>query len=72
MSKGESLKASSLPRNQENELDTTTILRAMVDSGTHLTLEIEFNALPAIALIDSGAIGIFMHPQFARECQAIV
>ena len=47
-------------------------LRATLDLGAHLTLKAKINGMAALALVDSGAIGIFLHPQFAQECGAMV
>lgn len=45
-------------------------LRATMEQGSHVTLEAQLNSRRATALVDSGATGIFMHPQFAQNCQA--
>lgn len=45
-------------------------LRATIEQGSHVTLEAQLNSRGATALVDSGATGIFMHPQFAQDCQA--
>ena len=41
------------------------------DPGAHLTLHAIINSCKAFILIDSGAIGIFMHPKFVETCKAI-
>ena len=43
-------------------------LRATVDPEAHLTLEalLDRNPSPTSVLVDSGATGVFMHPDFAR------
>ena len=47
-------------------------LHATLDPGAHLTLKAKINGLAALALVDSSAIGIFLHPQFVQECGAVV
>lgn len=47
-------------------------LRATLDPGAHLTLDVEVNGVATLALVDSGATGIFIHPHFAQKCNAIV
>ena len=43
-----------------------------MDPGTHLTVVGRMNALIAEPLVDSGATGVFMHPDFAHKCKAII
>ena len=47
-------------------------LRATLDPRAHLPLEAEVNGMAALALVDSSATRIFIHPQFAQECGAVV
>ena len=47
-------------------------LRATLDPRAHLTLKAKINGVAALALVDSGAIGIFLHSQFTQECGAVV
>lgn len=47
-------------------------LRATSDPTMHLTLDAKINGRSATVLVDSGATGTFMHPTFAKECQAII
>lgn len=47
-------------------------LRATVDAEAHLTLEAEVNSVAAVMLVDSGATGVFIHPNFAQLCNAKV
>ena len=70
MPKMESLEISPLLEDHEAGLDTT-FLRATGEPGMHLTLNAKFDALMATALINLGTMGIFIHPKFAKECNAI-
>ena len=45
---------------------------AIVDPDAHLTSDAQINSLKALTLIDSGAIGVFMHSTFAKQCKAVV
>lgn len=45
-------------------------LRAMIDPESHLILDCTINLVKAHSLIDSGATGIFVNPQFVKECHA--
>lgn len=45
-------------------------LRAMIDPESHLILDCTINSVKAHSLIDSGATGIFVNPQFIKECHA--
>lgn len=47
-------------------------LRATVDLESHLIVLGRINALPGEPLVDSGATRVFMHPDFACKCQAII
>ena len=47
-------------------------LRATIDSDAHLILDAQVNSLKALTLVNSGAIGVFMHPTFAKQCKAVV
>lgn len=40
-------------------------LRTTIDPKAHLMLKAQINSLAIVTLIDSGAIGVFMHPNFA-------
>lgn len=47
-------------------------LRATIDPEAHLTLDARINSVPVVTLLDSEATGIFMHPNFAQECQVVI
>lgn len=47
-------------------------LRATVDPGAHLNLKGRINLVVAELLVDSGATGVFMHPDFAKKCRATI
>jgi len=47
-------------------------LCATIDLRAHVTLEAEVNFVAALTLVDSGATGVFMHPKFAKQCNAIL
>ena len=55
-----------------DEMNDHTLLSIQVtlDPRVHLTLNAQINWLPAITLMDSRAIGVFMHPSFAQACHA--
>lgn len=56
---------------QEHQNEAAALyLRATTDPEAQLTLNAQINFLAAITLVDSGATGIFMHPDFAQECRA--
>ena len=38
----------------------------------HLTMNVHMNKVSAVALVDSGATGVFMHPDFAKHCNATI
>lgn len=56
----------------ENKKPDPLYLTATVDPGAHITLSGHINSMKAELLIDSGATGVFMHPDFAQRCQAVV
>lgn len=41
-----------------------------IDNGRHLTMNVYINSVSAVALVDSGATGVFMHPNFVKRCGA--
>jgi hypothetical protein len=47
-------------------------VRATIDPGQHLSLHAKINSIPGLTLVDSGATGIFMHPKFAKQCNAVI
>ena len=47
-------------------------LRATLNPGAHLNLKAKINGVVALALVDFGAIGIFLHLHFVQECGAVV
>ena len=55
--------------NPTTELDLL-YLRATIDAEAHLTLKAEVNSMAALVLVDSSATGIFIHPEFAQQCNA--
>ena len=38
----------------------------------HLTMNVHMNNVSAVALVDSGATGVFMHLDFAKRCKATI
>lgn len=56
----------------QDEVVAPLSLRATTDPGAHLTLDAMINSIAATTLVDSGATGVFMHPQFAQICGATV
>ena len=46
--------------------------QATIDPRAHLTLIGKINSLTIRPLVGSGAIGVFMHLDFAHKCQAII
>lgn len=60
------------PLGTQECISTPLYLRATVDSGAHLTLDAKINSFEALTLVDSGATGVFMHPEFASQCNAII
>lgn len=54
----------------KDKAKTSLCLCATIDLGAHLTLDAVINSMVATTLIDSGATGMFMHPQFAQRCGA--
>lgn len=53
------------------ELDLV-YLHATIDVGVHVTLDAEVNSVAAFTLVDSGAMGVFMHVKFVEQCNAIL
>lgn len=47
-------------------------LRATIDPNAHLALDARINFLAPLALVDSGATGVFMHPTCAAQCNAVI
>lgn len=47
-------------------------LRATIEPAAHLTLNARINSVATTTLVDSGATGVFMHQNFARDCGAEV
>ena len=47
-------------------------LRATIDMDANLTLDAHINFLKALILVDLGAIGVFMHPNFAKQCKTVI
>lgn len=45
-------------------------LRATIDPDAHLILDATVNSVVAPALIDSGATGVFIHPELVHKCNA--
>lgn len=54
------------------EVSTPLYLRATMDPGAHLTVVGHINSVAAEPLVDSGATGVFMHPDFAIKCNALI
>lgn len=46
----------------EKQLEESLDLLATIDPKSHLTLDYTINLVKAHSLVDSGAIGIFVHP----------
>ena len=44
----------------------------LLNSDAHLTLDAQIDSLKALTLVILGAIGVFMHPTFAKQCKAVV
>ena len=59
-------------RPQTGRISGPLYIRATVDPGTHLTVTGHINSVLVQPLVDSGATGIFMHPEFANKCQAAI
>ena len=38
----------------------------------YLTMDVHMNNVSIVALVDSGATGVFMHPDFAKQCKATI
>ena len=47
-------------------------VHATIDTEKHLTMNVHMNVVSAVALLDSGATGVFMHPNFAKHCNATI
>ena len=47
-------------------------VHATVDMEKDLTVTMHMNNVSAVALVDSGATGVFMHPDFAKRCNATI
>ena len=60
-----------LQRDSEDAQDLL-YLHAIIDHEAHVTLDVEINNLAALTLVNSEAIGIFMHPRFVEKCNAIL
>jgi predicted aspartyl protease len=45
---------------------------ATIDMEKHLTMNVHMNNVSAVALVDSGATRVFMHPDFAKRCNATI
>ena len=53
-----------------DQIASVSYLRATMDLEAHLILQAHINSISTLALIDSRATGIFMHPSFAQQCKA--
>lgn len=47
-------------------------VHATIDMEGHLTMNVHMNKVSVVALVDSGATGVFMHPDFAKHCNATI
>ena len=61
-----------LPQLADEPTPTPIFLRATTDPEGHLTMDAKINSLAALTLVDSGATGMFMHPDFAAQCNTLI